>query len=610
MLRTARETNMKIHKEKIFRRLLRMMIIVICFMSGPQMVQAATAKLTAPKTGNIVISSGSSMKITWSKVTEADGYQIYQAASSKGSYQLVNTTVSGKYTYTINKLTPGKTYYYKVRAYKISGRAKIYGMYSKVVSGKIVPSAVSNLQGNAISYENAVLTWGMVKYVSGYEIYMADSSSGEYTLVQQIKDNFYNVSGLEPGNSYNFKVRGYIANSNSKVYGGFSSEITVMPVLPVPNSLTALSSAQGTVAISWEPSEGADGYEIYQSLSENDGFQLLTAVSEAGYTHTGLNLGSTYYYQIRAYHMVGETKAYSQYSTVAEAFVPNPYLTEVSLDQSNVSLIVGGTEQLIATTSTQNETTQKLTWISSDENVAVVDSLGLISAVGEGTATISVVVDDSGKKADCNVTVEKAYMKGIDVSKWQGNIDWSKVKNDGMEFAMIRSSYGSSSLDPKFETNYQGAKNNGIAVGIYHYSNATTPEMAKTEVDFLIRTMEGKQFEYPICLDLEDKAQMALDKKIIADIALVYFNTLTEAGYYPMLYSSKGWFTGKLYDTSLDVFDRWVAQWSSVLTYTGELAMWQYSDKGSVSGISGNVDLDISFVDYENKIKSLGLNGF
>ncbi len=602
---------MKRNKEKLCKVLFKMIIIVVvmCFLGIPQTVQAA-AKLAAPKAVKTAIASSTSIKIGWSRVTGASGYQIYQATSSKGTYKLVKTIAAGKYSYVNEKLTPGKTYYYKVRAYKTSGKSKVYGSYSKVIRGKITPVAVDNFKGNSTSYEGATLTWGTVKYVSGYRVYMATSSSGKYTLVDQTKSKSYKVSGLEPGKTYYFKVRGYILNGNSKVYGGFSSVITVKPILSVPNFITVTTGlAEGTIDINWSPSEGSEGYEVYQSSSKSGTYQLLTTVSEPGYTATGLDFGSTYYYKTRAYRLVDKTKVYSEYSTTAGGYVPDPNLTLVSLDQSDIWMVVGGTDQLIATISPQNVVNQELTWISSNEDVVVVDEGGAISAMGEGTATISVIVNESGEQAECNITVEKAYIKGIDVSKWQGVIDWSKVKSSGVEFAMIRASYGSSNLDPKFETNYQGAKDSGIAVGAYHYSHATTIEMAKIEVDFLIKTLEGKQFEYPICLDLEDKAQLDLDKKTLADIALVYFDTLTEAGYYPMLYSSKSWFTGKLYDVSLDVFDRWVAQWSDVLTYTGELGMWQYSATGSVSGIAGDVDLDISFIDYESRIRWLGLNG-
>ncbi len=612
IVRKVREADMKRKKEILCKMLHKLVIIVavICILGGSQTVQAATAKLAAPKSVKTTIASGSSIKVGWSKVTGANGYQIYRSTSWKGGYKLVKTITSRKYSYVDTKLTPGKRYYYKVRGYKTSGKSKIYGSYNKAVSGRITPDTVGNLKGKLTSYEGATLTWGRVKYVSGYQLYMSTSSSGKYSLVKQTKNNYYKVYNLEPGKTYYFKVRGYMLNGKSKVYGGFSSAIKVKPILSVPTSLTASGTAEGTINILWESSDGSDGYEVYKSASKSGTYELLGTVSEASYTDTGLDVGSTYYYKIMAYRMVGKTKVYSKYSEAVGGSIPDPNITSISLDQMDMKMVVGGTDQLFATISPQNEVDQDLTWTSSDETVVVVDDWGTISAMGEGTATISVIDNDSGEQAECTITVEKAYIKGIDVSKWQGNINWSDVKKDGIEFAMIRSSYGRSSLDPMFEINYQGAKDNGIAVGVYHYSYATTVERAKTEVEFLIKTLEGKQFEYPVCLDLEDKAQLDLDKKTLADIAIVYFDALKEAGYYPMIYSSKSWFTGKLYDVRLDVYDRWVDQWSDKLTYTGELGMWQYSAKGSVSGISGDVDLDISFIDYESRIKWLELNGF
>ena len=199
---------MKRNKEKLCKVLHKLVIIVVvlCFIGVPQTVQAA-AKLTAPKTVKTVIVSGSSIKIGWSKVTGASGYQIYPAPSAKGTYKLVKTIAAGKYSYINEKLTPGKTYYYKVRAYKTSGKSKIYGSYSKVISGKITPAAVDNFKGKLTSYEGATLTWSTVKYVSGYRVYMATSSSGKYALVKQTENKSYKVSGLEPGKTYYFKVR-------------------------------------------------------------------------------------------------------------------------------------------------------------------------------------------------------------------------------------------------------------------------------------------------------------------------------------------------------------------------------------------------------------------
>jgi GH25 family lysozyme M1 (1,4-beta-N-acetylmuramidase) len=176
---------------------------------------------------------------------------------------------------------------------------------------------------------------------------------------------------------------------------------------------------------------------------------------------------------------------------------------------------------------------------------------------------------------------------------------------------MIRSSYGSSSVDPFFETNYKNAKANGVPIGVYHYSYATSVTKAATEVKFLISTLAGKQLEYPVCVDIEDSKSMgSLSKKTVTDIVLTYINALQAAGYYPVVYANKTWFTTHMDDSRLTGVDHWLAQYATKYTYTGAVCMWQYSSKGSVDGIVGNVDMDISYVDYAAKIKNLKLNGY
>ena len=207
--------------------------------------------------------------------------------------------------------------------------------------------------------------------------------------------------------------------------------------------------------------------------------------------------------------------------------------------------------------------------------------------------------------------------KGIDVSQWQETINWQLVKSDGVQFAMMRSSYGdgtssyvNNGVDPNFETNYAGAKANGISVGVYHRGHATTVDQATKEANFFLSKLKGKQFEYPVCVDLEDQSQEALDKQTLTDIELTYLNIIKQAGYYPMIYANSYWFNSKLDDTRLTAYDHWLAQWSTPIAYNGAIGIWQYSSTGTVKGINGNVDTDNSYVDYASKIKALHLNGF
>lgn len=199
---------------------------------------------------------------------------------------------------------------------------------------------------------------------------------------------------------------------------------------------------------------------------------------------------------------------------------------------------------------------------------------------------------------------------GIDVSKWQGVIDWKKVKASGIEFAIIRAAYGTET-DRLFEYNYKNAKAAGMPVGCYLYSIAQSTEEAIKEADYLISILKGKTLEYPVALDIEDaKKQGILTKERLTEIAAAFCDRMEKAGFYVCIYSSKSWFTDKLNMQKLSRFDVWVAQWNSKCTYTGNYGMWQHSDTGRVSGIDGNVDLDIAYKDYQTIIKNAKLNGF
>ena len=208
--------------------------------------------------------------------------------------------------------------------------------------------------------------------------------------------------------------------------------------------------------------------------------------------------------------------------------------------------------------------------------------------------------------------------KGIDVSTWQGDIDWKKVKADGIEFAMIRSSFGKENIekqtDNKFHKNYKNAKAAGVPVGAYHYSYATTVEDAKKEADFFLSIInsiiKGYQFEYPVAFDIEDASQMNLGKTRITDIIMAFCERVQAAGYYVSVYTNLDWITNRIDMNRVKVFDIWLAQWNDKPTYTGNFGMWQYTSKGVVSGISGNVDMDIAYLDYPQIIKGAGLNGY
>ncbi len=224
--------------------------------------------------------------------------------------------------------------------------------------------------------------------------------------------------------------------------------------------------------------------------------------------------------------------------------------------------------------------------------------------------------------SDGTLLVKSVTRKGIDVSKWNGNINWSKVKAAGVEFAMIRIGY-EYTLDPYFKTNIEGAKAAGISVGVYIYSYAETVAEAKKEANFVIENLKGYKLEYPVAFDIEDDVQKCLTDTRRSNIVTTFCDALQDAGYYTTVYSSKSWLENNFTQSKISGYDKWVAQWpytkslafgtnvdKSNCTYKYDYGMWQYSSKGSVSGISGNVDLDYSFIDYPSLMRKMGYNNY
>ena len=203
--------------------------------------------------------------------------------------------------------------------------------------------------------------------------------------------------------------------------------------------------------------------------------------------------------------------------------------------------------------------------------------------------------------------------KGIDISKWNGNINWNEVKKDEAEFAIIREGWGKKSptqIDKKFKENYEGAKAVGIPIGSYHYSYADSVDDAKREAEFCLENIQGMRFEYPIVLDIEDRTMLSLSNRQITDIVKAFCSEIEKSGYYSMFYCSLNWLNNYLIkDELLSKYDLWLAQWD-VDAPSISCGIWQKSDKGFINGISGNVDLDIAYKNYPEIMKSKGLNGF
>ena len=205
--------------------------------------------------------------------------------------------------------------------------------------------------------------------------------------------------------------------------------------------------------------------------------------------------------------------------------------------------------------------------------------------------------------------------KGIDVSYYQGEIDFKKVKAAGIDFVLIRAGYGNTlaypkQIDPRFEEYYKKAKAAGLNVGAYWYSYADSVEAAKQEAKSCLAAIKGKTFEMPIYFDLEEQEQFVKGREFCDSLVNTFCAALEQAGYYAGLYISRIPLQNYISSGVAKRYALWIAEYSNKCNYSGSYGIWQYRSTGKINGISGNVDCDYCYVDYPSIIIKGGFNGF
>ena len=191
-------------------------------------------------------------------------------------------------------------------------------------------------------------------------------------------------------------------------------------------------------------------------------------------------------------------------------------------------------------------------------------------------------------------------MKGIDVSKHNGAVNWTSAAT-AIDFAIIRAGYGKTYVDPWFERHLAGAQAAGLRVGVYHYSYALTVEDARAEARHLLSIINGRHFDMPLWFDMEDadgykaKNNFTFSWPNISAITQAFIDTIRAAGYQCGVYASKSWFEDYI---NVDADAIWLAQWASKPTYAGKFDVWQNSDSGTVPGVTGKVDTNVLYTEF------------
>lgn len=554
---------------------------------------AKTKKMEAPAQITLENLGFGQLQISWTAVEGASEYRIYRSATETGGYKKIADVTDTVYTDTV---TTEATHYYKVVAMRLNEKGK--RVRGKVSAAQVieVPSDIPQVTAVEGGTNGMTVQWSSVDGAQEYVVYRSTKKGKGYKKVTTTALTSYTDIGAESGSRYYYKVAAGRLVDGVMKYQAKSPAKSGWTAPSAPTGLTA-AQAEGGIDLKWTAPKGATYYRVYRAVGSSTSYTLLAdQVKKNAYTDAEIAAGENYSYYVVAAHgtLIGGK------STAA---VVN--IGEIKVNTRTLFLGPG----VSATLNEQSVLPGKIGFVSENPAVATVDADGKVTGVAAGKTQIQVTV--GVVSTSVTVTVTDCPVNGIDVSKWQQDIDWKTVKASGIKFAMLRLAHGSSK-DIQFENFYSGATEQGIPVGIYCYSTAKSVAEGKKEAQSLLEMLDNKELTYPIALDLEDNAQLKnMNKAQRTKLILEYKKIVEDAGYDFIVYANLNWLTNyidqkKLEENDVDI---WIARYCSQslghrYTGGGTVQMWQYSSTGQVDGILDaygryiNVDLDVCYGEY------------
>ena len=285
----------------------------------------AEIKPMAFKVENIKITPNikdESIIITFDKLDDVIGYKVLRSETEDGTYSEVSRCESNSCT--VNNVTVGTYYYYKVVGYTTLGDKEINGNSSDIKKYKLVPNKVTNLNLTSASLTSIKVAWDKMDNVDGYEVYYATSKSGKYTKAKTTTSTSTTITKLATGKTYYFKVRSYKTVNGKKVYSSYSDikNAYARPIAPTNLKISRYDYSSKKNKITWDKVSGASGYEVYRS-QDGKNYSKLTTTTSTSYIDKKASNTKTNFYKVRAYKTVSGKKIYSEYSTNVFMAIPD-----------------------------------------------------------------------------------------------------------------------------------------------------------------------------------------------------------------------------------------------------------------------------------------------
>lgn len=571
--------------------------------------KVVTVKTKFSKVKNLKAESqtDTSINLSWSKVSKATGYRLYKYNSSKKKYELYKDLKTNKLT--INRLKSSEIYKFKVRAYKTVKKKNEYGIYSDVLTTATKPAEVKNVKVKAQKDTELTIEWDKVTRATGYRIYIYNKLRDSYDYYTYSKTNSITLNKLSPAITYKFRVTAYkqidsnrLLESNPKEpIETFTKPSQVINLIEIDNTLTSLK-------LSWDKMSDLAEYEIY--MYNGSSYKYLDKTSNTFYDVSNLKAATGYKFRIRAYITINSEKHYGSYTDLQAGTLPNKVTGLKSTEQTTNSIKIEW-DQLEEATGYAvymfSDTSQsyKLHKTTKENNIIItgLDTARFYKIYVKSYVTIEgkTYYSDESKTISQKTLSTDNIKAGIDVSKHQGEIDWEKVKEQ-IDFAIIRLGWignkDNHTLDTWFERNYNKCKELGIPVGVYVYNYCNSVDTAKEGANWVVKQLNQRELDLPVFIDMEDSSIAGIGKEKLSNICIEFNDIIAKAGYEPGIYANRNWFDNYLNKDLRTKYTCWIAHYTNTnQNYDEEFSIWQYTSKGLINGISGNVDLNIIYIE-------------